>query len=486
MLNKYQNSLLGLLFLQEATLLLLLLMTGLLGVAFAYFWQQSSEESMRLADLIYTTEQIRSELFGQVQTAIRAKLLKDIQYLALYNNYSRRIDKKFNKLHSSAISQQEYIAIQHLHISYREIQKDMNAIFTNPDDTSVTQMRILDPRFSGYMIGRFEGQAGKLKQLLTKQHNKLNHQLDIWSRYSPIVISILLLLAFFLIIYVRTIFRKKFLQPVSEIITKARLISTGQLETNVPEQGVEETKNLAAAINKMSRDLQDSQATLVENEKQIALVTLIPVVAHNIRNPLSSIRATAQVLDVNHSKQEIEESRQAIMDTTDRLSRWVNALVSYLHPLKPNYRLVYASTMLEAVIDLSVPKAADKQISIVKSGWQHDVRLNADPDLMEQAIYSLMVNAVEASPQGGTLTIGLQRVDNTLIIFITDQGDGLPFEPQPAQLAPGPSTKNFGTGLGLPIAFKICQKHGWKLSFDSQPSEGTTAKIVAPIRVIEE
>ena len=486
MKKKYPNSLRKLLFVQEVAFLLLLALTGLLGGLSAYFWQQNSEESVRLNGLSYVAEQIRSELFQQIQAAIRARLLEDVRSLELYSEYSRRIDKNFNKLRSGANSREEDAAIQDLQVSYREIQKDMNAIFADPYAISLQiRMKILDPRFANRMIGRFEGKYGRLKYMLAEERNALNRKLEIWSKYAPVVITIPLLLAFLLVIYARTTFRKEFLNPISEIIAGARLIRVGHLETKMPETGVEEVKDLAGAINKMASDLQISQSALVESEKQAALGALIPVVAHNIRNPLASIRATAQILDHAEDKKEMEESKNAIINTTDRLSRWVNALVSYLHPLKPNYRLVFASEMLEAAIVLLKPKIEEKQIKVEKTGWQNDLRLNVDPDLMEQAIYALMANAIEASPKEGTLTVGLVKKDTELELSINDQGSGLPFDPKPNQLTPGPSTKSFGTGLGIPIAFKICQKHGWRLSFDSPKKEGaeegTKVIITAPI-----
>lgn len=487
MKTKYRNSLRKLLFIQEITFLLLLAVTGLLGGLSAYFWQKNSEESVRLNELSYVTEQIRGELFRQIQEAIRARLLKDVKSLELYGEYSRRIDKNFNKLRSSAISREENTAIQDLHVSYREIQKDMNAIFADPYGISLqTRMRILNPRFADRMIGRFEGKYGRLKYMLAEEHSALNHKLEKWSQYAPIAITIPLLLAFLLVIYARMIFRQRFLKPISEIIIGARRITVGHLETKMQEEGVEEVKDLAGAINKMASDLQISQAALVESEKQAALGALVPVVAHNIRNPLASIRATAQVLSDFEDKEDLEESKLAIIETTDRLSRWVNALVSYLHPLKPNYRLVFASKMFEAAIILLKPKMEEKYIELKKDGWQNDLRLNADPDLMEQAIYALMANAIDASPDSSILSIGLVKKDAELELFIHDQGSGLPFDPEPNQLIPGPSTKSFGTGLGIPIAFKICQKHGWKLSFDSTKQKGTRVVIIAPIRVIEE
>ena len=115
--------------------------------------------------------------------------------------------------------------------------------------------------------------------------------------------------------------------------------------------------------------------------------------------------------------------------------------------------------MLNVAIDLLKPKLAEKQMQLDKTGWENDLRLNADPNLMEQAIYALMANAVDASPKISTLIISMVRKDAELELSIRDQGTGMPFDPKPNHLTPGPSTKSFGTGLGIPIAFKICQKH---------------------------
>ena len=486
MRKNQQNSLGKLLLIQEIAFLLLLGLTGLLGGLSAYYWQQNSEESARLNELRYITEQIRSDLFQQIQEAIRARLLEDVRALELYGEYTQIIDKHFNNLQSKAKSRDENTAIQEMRVSYREIQNDMNAIFKPYAIPFQVRMKILDPTFAKRVIGKFEEKYGKLKIMLAEENDALHYRLEIWAKYAPFVITIPLLIAFLLVIYARTTFRNEFVKPLSEIISGARLIRVGHLVTKMPEKGVEEIQDLAGAINKMASDLQFSQAALVESEKQAALGALIPVVAHNIRNPLASIRATAQILDNPEDKEELEESKHAIINTTDRLSRWVNALVSYLHPLKPNYRLVLASEMLEAVITLLKPKIDEKRIQVEKTGWQNDLRLNADPDLMEQAIYALMANALDASPNDSTLTVELVRKETELEMSIHDQGPGLPFDPKPNQLTPGPSTKSFGTGLGIPIAFKICQKHGWTLNFDSTDEEGTKVVITAPIRVIEE
>ena len=190
------KSLRKLLMIHEIAFLFLVAVTGLLGGLSAYFWHQYSAESDRINNLIFGTEQIRSELFRQIQEAIRARLLEDVQALELYGKYSRSIDQQFNKLRQNSNSVEEDKAIQELQLSYREIQKDMNKIFTDPYMANrLVRMKILDPRFSQAMVGKFEGEYLGMKAILKDEHETLDTILDRWSHFAPVIIPIPLLLA---------------------------------------------------------------------------------------------------------------------------------------------------------------------------------------------------------------------------------------------------------------------------------------------------
>ena len=482
-----RTSLRNLLLYHEIAFLILVTVTGSIGGFSAYFWQKNASESVRINKLSYINEQIRSELFRQIQEVIRARLLENPKAVALYIEYSRSIDKYFNALRSAAIDRHEDEAIQALHVSYREIQIDMNKIFSDPYALSAqNRIQILDPLFAERMLTRFGANHHSLRAMLADQQKALDKTREIWTNYAAIFISIPLILSILLVLLARHIVRKNFLIPISGVIEGANLIRSGNLEHKIKDQGILEVSELARTINKVTGDLKTSQNSLVEREKQAALGGLIPVVAHNIRNPLASIRATAQIISSVENNDELQQSKKNIIETTDRLERWVSALVSYLHPLKPNYRLIHASQMLQTAIGLLKPRIEEKRITIEQFGWENDVRLNADPDLMEQVFVGLLSNAIDTSPAQGLIQLGLKECNNELQITIVDQGAGLPFNPQPSQLTPGPSTKRFGTGLGIPIAFKICQKHGWKLDFQGVTNGGTTVTITAPIRVHEE
>lgn len=477
-----RRSLRNLLFVHEIAFLFLVAVTGLLTGLSTFYWRETSSESVRINNLVYLTEQIRGELFRQIQEVIRAKVLEEREALSVYARYSRQIDRDFNQLRQNSGARDEDQAIQALQETYREIQQDMNKIFGDPYDVNyVVRLRILDPRFAEHMVDRFETRYKDFKALLAQKHVHLDQTRKRWTRFAPIVIPVLMMLALLLVLMTARIVRTGFVKPIATVKEGAAVISRGRLDHRIPENGVAEVAELAQSINRMATDLAESRDALIESEKQAALGALVPVVAHNIRNPLASIRATAQVLEDLDDRDELRESRQAIIDTIDRLGRWVSALVSYLHPLRPNLRPTRASQLCNAALVLLKPKLEEKSIHVRSENWEQDQELFVDPDLMEQAITGLLANSIDASPAGGEIVIAFEREAGRFIIRLSDRGPGLPFEPNPRDLEPGLSTKRFGTGLGIPVAFKICQSHGWDLEFNVRSGQGTDVKISASL-----
>ena len=480
-------SLKNLLLVHEIAFLFLVIVTGLLTGLSTYYWKQTAAESVRINNLIYLTEQIHGDMFRQIQIVMRGRLLEDPQAEKTYREYSRRINDHFNQLRRNSEDRDEDLAVQAMQKSYREIQQDMNKISESPYSIeSGIQIKILDPRFFNYMVTEFDKQYQNIKNLLAGKHARLEKTREQWIRLAPVLIPIFILIAVLLVLIARRTLRNGFVKPMATVMEGAAFISQGELEHRIAEEGVREVADLAASINQMARDLAKSRDALIESEKQAALGTLVPVVAHNIRNPLASIRATAQVLDDMPEQNEIRESKQAIIETIDRLGRWVNALVSYLHPLKPNIRYANASALVEAALTVLKPKLEEKNLNVQRIDWDKDINLKVDPDLMEQALSGLLANAFDASPISGTVIIMFVNKGDQFEIHICDTGPGLPFSPDPGDLEPGPSTKRYGTGLGIPIAFKICQAHGWELNFYSSENEGTEVVITIPLQKGEE
>ena len=476
------RSLRGLLLTYELALLLLVIVTGALGGLSVYFWREASTESLRLSRLTHIMHHVRSDLFRQIREVTRARLMEEAAALALYSRYSRRIDDKFNALRQGSASRAEALAIQGMQRAYRVIQQDMNNIFGDPYAASqLGRMRILESHHEEQLVGGFETAFRAFDKLLTSERAVLDRRVGEWVRLTPVLIPLPILLAAVLVLLSRLSLQRRFVAPMARLIEGSRLLSAGALDHKLSAAGVEEVQQLALAINHMAAELATSRDALVERERQAALGALVPVIAHNIRNPLASIRASAQLLDCVEMREEIQEVKQAVIETVDRLGRWVTSLVSYLHPHKLNRTRARPSRMLATALGLLAAKITDKGLRLDERYRADEPEVWADADLMEQALFGLLSNAVDASPVGGRLTVATHGERDCLVLSINDEGPGMPFDPEADGLTPGPSTKRYGTGLGIPFAFKVCNAHGWKLAFSTNPAGGTRITIEVPL-----
>lgn len=478
-----RHSLRRLLLVHEAAFIVLVIVTGGIGMGAAYFWQQTSAESVRLNGQRHVALEIRSDMYRQINEVARARLRDDPAAIPAYEELLERIKENFNLLRRRSSDRAEDYAIQAMQRAYSVIQLDMRAIFDDPFELNrMVRLKVLDPEYEAAFVNDFERAHEDYLALTADKLAALERRTRRWSALAPWVLPLPIALALVLLVVSRRALRRQFIEPMGAMLAGAERMRQGVLDAAIPELGVTETAEIAASLNRMATELSESQAALVESEKQAALGALVPVVAHNIRNPLASIRAASQVIDHSDTAEELSETRQAIVNTVDRLERWVSALVSYLHPLKPNLVHVPLADVVGAAAALVEERAAQKGIEIQRAPWDRSTRVAVDPDLMEQALYGLMSNAVDATPGGGKVRLGVYRDVNRAMLTITDEGPGMPFVPEPNGLTPGPTTKRFGTGLGIPVAFKVTRAHGWDITFSDAKGGGTQVTLSAPVQ----
>jgi signal transduction histidine kinase len=471
----------SLLLLHQTTLVVLVVVTGAMGAMWAYFWQQSSTESLRINSLLFETQNIRADLFRQLKEVTRARLMEDPAALNRYWNQLYLIDSRFYQLQQYATEGDETEAINAMRRSYEMMQSEMNKIFTDPYRISeAVRLKIIDPAYEEWMLGDFEKAFKAFSELIAQRNRALEERLAYWTGLAPVIIPVPIFLAALMLLYSHRILTHDFVLPMLEITDGAQKIRRGRLDHRIPARGVEEVTQLARSINEMAQDLTSSRDALIQTERQAALGALVPVVAHNIRNPLASIRAASQTLDQIDDTQELCETSQAIIDTVDRLERWVSALLSYLNPLKLNKRPARLSAVADGALAPLSTRLEDKALHVVRRNWMDTTQVHVDVDLMEQAIYGLLNNAIEASPRGSKISMILDNLDSKHTLLIDDQGPGMRFTPRPTHLSPGPSTKRFGTGLGIPFAFKVCQAHRGELGFLPAPGGGTRVSLSLP------
>jgi signal transduction histidine kinase len=459
-------------------LILLAVMGGVFGI---HLWDKSAKESQRIHILVQEIQQTRGDLYRQMKELFDAFLLSDNNAIEEYNAYTQSILIHFQNLEKLAVGSAEQKAIADLKENYQVFVSEAPSMFLRYQASPNNESRkTLYHDMETGIFSRYETVSKRAENLLTLKQNELKIRLQDAKKASIIILIIPVLLAGLLLIVSRIFLKRAIVNPIHAMMKATREISAGNLQHQVPSTGAEELSILSQEINKMADDLAESRDALVRTEKQAALGLLVPMLAHNIRNPLASIRATAQVIDVNKDDKDTQESISGIINTVDRLERWTSSLLAYLHPVKPAFRHVLFKNIVHSSIVPLQQKLQEKNIKLVLNIKPEKQHILTDEHLLEQVFYNLILNAIEASPPNSEIQFITSLKQDMFEINIIDQGGGMPFTPLANAFSPGRSTKRFGTGLGIPFAFKACEVLNGTIQFQATTHPGTQITLQFP------
>jgi signal transduction histidine kinase len=286
-----------------------------------------------------------------------------------------------------------------------------------------------------------------------------------------------------------------FSRPLQHLTDAAREVAAGNLQAAVAPEGSQEIQSLARTFNEMVARLRE-QRLLEERlhfaERSTALGRLASAVAHEIRNPLNFIS-----LSIDHVAQRLgpdaESDRRGdfdrilanVKDEISRLNRLVGDFLSFGKPMRLHTRACALETIVRDVAALVGHKARDQGITLSVEADAELPEVVADPELLKTCFLNLMINAVDAMPQGGTLRLGIRRgrdsAGDVLLVEVADDGLGMSPEEVAGAFEPYFSTKETGLGLGLALTHKIVSDHGGSIALESAPGRGTTARVVLPL-----
>ena len=204
--------------------------------------------------------------------------------------------------------------------------------------------------------------------------------------------------------------------------------------------------------------------------------------SHEIRNPLTSIRSAIQHLRGDY---EDGSARAALIDDilaeVDRINGIVEALLSFARPTEVQFQAVDLAELVRHTVTL-VEAAARAGGVTLQVGVPESLPLAADSNLLKQVILNVMMNALQAMPDGGTLTVSAKRAGRIVEISVSDTGGGIAPEDLERIFDPFYTTKADGTGLGLSVCYRIVQRHGGEMEVESELGVGTTLIIRLPER----
>jgi len=279
-------------------------------------------------------------------------------------------------------------------------------------------------------------------------------------------------------------------RPIHNVVNAARSVAAGDLTLNLTTDRKDEIGELTHTFNYMVQKLREERALeekLREAEHLSGIAQLAKSIAHEIRNPLNFISLSIDHLRKKYVQQGSEDKEAfeslitSIKHEIQRLNKLVGDFLDYGKPLRLSLQEVDMNGLIDELIALVWAKAEKDGIKI-HHHYGELPKLYLDPDLIKTCIFNVILNAFQAMPAGGDLTLSTKTSDSRAYIIIEDTGPGISKENLPKLFDPFFSTKSTGLGLGLALTKRVVEEHGGKVDFNSIEGRGSKVTISLPMK----
>jgi signal transduction histidine kinase len=229
------------------------------------------------------------------------------------------------------------------------------------------------------------------------------------------------------------------------------------------------------------------EAAMAKEQRLSAMGNLAAGVAHEIRNPLNAIAVGLQRLGREFVPAETEARAEyggfvrLLRDEVGRLNTMVDQFLTLARPLKLTLTEEPIGTVVAEVVSLLAPQAAERGIRIEQTGTADTIRVRMDHGQLNRALLNVLLNAIQAAPRGGGVTVTTDAAAGTVRVWVADTGPGIALEHLDRIFEPYFTTKEGGTGLGLALTRKIVQEHGGEIRAENGPGGGALFTITLPI-----
>lgn len=317
--------------------------------------------------------------------------------------------------------------------------------------------------------------------------------IDETKRRSAITVIIVAVSGIILVTIIGSLIAFSISAPIKELVKATEKIASGDLSVVADVKTHDEISVLAKSFNQMTSELKASRDRLVQSERLAVLGQLTASIAHEIRNPLTSMKMVVQLLKKKlQDNQACSESLQVILDEIDRLNIIVNGLLDSARPMELNIKQANIIEVMNEVIRLMKPNLRHRKIDIkVLEQSENIPEVMIDTDRMKQVFMNIIINSMQAMPDGGMIAVKYEyyKNKNEILIEISDTGFGMSEEVLRHVYDPFFSAKSGGTGLGLTNVKRILDLHKADIQIESVEGQGTTVQIIfknIPLDILRE
>jgi two-component system, NtrC family, nitrogen regulation sensor histidine kinase NtrY len=276
-------------------------------------------------------------------------------------------------------------------------------------------------------------------------------------------------------------------KPVEQLASAAQEVAAGNWNARVDVAGKDELGVLAESFNRMTAELLAQKERLMQAERVAAWRELARRLAHELKNPLFPLQLTVENLvrarqqNPQQFEEVFRESSQTLLAEISNLKGIIGRFSEFSKMPQPQMQAVQVNDVIRGVMQLYQAQLdADGKIGVHLQLDSSLQPIAADSDLLHRAISNLVLNAMDAMPEGGTLTLGTYADDGKVRIEVADTGSGLTAEECERIFTPYYTSKKYGTGLGLAIVQSVVSDHGGRIHVQSERGRGATFVVELP------
>ena len=278
-------------------------------------------------------------------------------------------------------------------------------------------------------------------------------------------------------------------KPVERLAAASRQVALGDWNTRVAVESNDELGQLAEAFNRMTKEILEQRDRLIQAERVAAWRELARRLAHELKNPLFPLQITIEnLLRAREQSPEqfdevLKESATTLLAELANMKAIIGRFSDFAKMPQPQLQSVQINDVVRTavkVVEAQLNAPGRPAIKMKLELSEAIAAIQADSDLLHRAVQNLILNAMDAMPTGGALTILTTQQPNGVRMEISDTGAGLTKEECERLFTPYYTTKKHGTGLGLAIVQSVVSDHGGKVSVESEPGRGTTFRIDLP------
>ena len=313
-------------------------------------------------------------------------------------------------------------------------------------------------------------------------YGRLGVLVDVQRRYLGLLLAALIVAIAVGALLIARALAGSMTRPLTSLAAAIERVAGGELDARVPERGAVEMRTLAARFNVMAANLADARVALASAEREAAWRDVARRLAHEIKNPLTPMRLSLHRLQrradtvPEADRAAVRDSLDALLQEVEHLTRLAERFAQYARLPEPEPEPLDLGTLARAAVALHEPEHVN-----VRFVPGPAAPVSGDRLLLSRALHNLILNALEASPAGSEVEVRTGRDDREAWVEVLDRGPGLAADVAGRAFEPYVSTKNRGSGLGLPFVRDIAVQHGGRATIGNREGGGACARLTLPL-----